>query len=83
MSTVTKDISLGATLTEEQARQIVSQGEEAVILALLALAKQLADQKFAACRAFPAHRRHPAAAHRGRFRIPYSLAAIARVSPIG
>jgi transposase len=47
MSTVTEDISLGATLTEEQARQIFSQGEEAVIFALLALAKQLADEKAA------------------------------------
>jgi transposase len=47
MSTVTEDISLGAALTEEQARQIFSQGEEAVIFALLALAKQLADEKAA------------------------------------
>jgi transposase len=47
MSTVTEDISPGATLTEEQARQIFSQGEEAVIFALLALAKQLADEKAA------------------------------------
>ncbi len=47
MSTVREDIPLGATLTEEQARQIFSQGEEAVIFALLALAKQLADEKAA------------------------------------
>jgi transposase len=46
MPTVT-DIPLGGTLTEEQARQIFSQGEEAVIFALLALAKQLADEKAA------------------------------------
>jgi hypothetical protein len=48
MSTVTEDIPLGATLTEEQARQIFSQGEEAVVFALLQLAKQLAEQKAAA-----------------------------------
>ena len=47
MSTVTEDIPLGATLTEEQARQIFSQGEEAVVFALLELAKRLAEQKAA------------------------------------
>ncbi len=47
MSTVTEDVPLGATLTEEQARQIFSQGEEAVVFALLQLAKQLAEQKAA------------------------------------
>jgi transposase len=47
MSTVAEDIPLGATLTEEQARQIFSQGEEAVVFALLQLAKQLAEQKAA------------------------------------
>ena len=47
MSTVTEDIPLGATLTEEQARLIFSQGEEAVVFALLALAKQLAEEKAA------------------------------------
>jgi transposase len=47
MSTVTKDIPLGATLTEEQARQIFSQGEEAVVFVILELAKQLADEKAA------------------------------------
>ena len=47
MSTVTEDIPLGAALTEEQARQIFSQGEDAVIFALLTLAKQLADEKAA------------------------------------
>ncbi len=45
MSTVIKDIPLGATLTEEQARQIFSQGEESVVFALLELAKRLAEQK--------------------------------------
>jgi len=44
MSTVTEDIPLGATLTEEQARLIFSQGEEAVVFALLQLVKQLAEQ---------------------------------------
>jgi transposase len=44
MSTVAENIPLGATLTEEQARQIFSQGEEAVIFALLELAKRLAQQ---------------------------------------
>jgi len=47
MATVAEDIPLGATLTEEQARQIFSQGEEAVIFALLQMAKQLAEQKAA------------------------------------
>jgi transposase len=47
MSTVTEDIPLEATLTEEQARQIFSEGEEAVVFALLQLAKQLAEQKAA------------------------------------
>lgn len=45
MSTVTENIPLGAALTEEQARQIFSEGEEAVVFALLQLAKQLAEQK--------------------------------------
>ena len=47
MSTVTEDIPLGAMLTEEQARQIFSQGEEAVVFVILELAKQLAEQKAA------------------------------------
>ena len=47
MATAAKDIPLGAMLTEEQARQIFSQGEEAVIFALLQMAKQLAEQKAA------------------------------------
>ena len=47
MSTVIEDIPLGATLTEELARQIFSQGEEAVVFALLELAKRLAEQKAA------------------------------------
>ncbi len=47
MATIAEDIPLGATLTEEQARLIFSQGEEAVVFALLQLAKQLAEQKAA------------------------------------
>ena len=47
MSTVTEDIPLGAMLTEEQARRIFSQGEEAVVFVILELAKQLAEQKAA------------------------------------
>jgi transposase len=47
MSTVTEDIPLGTTLTEEQARQIFAQGEEAVVFVILELAKQLADEKAA------------------------------------
>lgn len=41
------DIALGATLTAEQARAIYAQGEDAVVFALLTLAKQVADQKAA------------------------------------
>jgi transposase len=48
MATVAEDIPLGATLTEEQARLIFSQGEEAVVFVILELAKQLAEQKAAA-----------------------------------
>ena len=47
MTTVAEKIPLGATLTEEQARQIFLEGEEAVIFALLELAKRLAEQKAA------------------------------------
>jgi len=47
MPMVAEDIPLGATLTAEQARQIFSQGEEAVVFALLELAKKLAEQKAA------------------------------------
>lgn len=45
MPTATVDMPLGATLTEEQARTIYAQGEEAVVFALLQLAKMLADQR--------------------------------------
>ncbi len=45
MSAVTLDIPLGASLTEEEARAIFAQGEEAVIFALLVLAKMLAEQQ--------------------------------------
>jgi len=42
------EIALGPNLTEEEARAIVRQGEEAVVFALLALAKGWAEQKAAA-----------------------------------
>lgn len=45
MSTATANVPLGSTLTEEQARIIYAQGEEAVVFALLELAKLLAEQK--------------------------------------
>jgi transposase len=45
MSTATANVLLGATLTEEQARIIYTQGEEAVVFALLEMAKLLAEQK--------------------------------------
>lgn len=48
MVTATLDIPVGATLTEEQARKIFGQGEEAVVFALLELAKMLAGQTSAA-----------------------------------
>ncbi len=38
------EVSLGSTLTEEQARDIYAQGEEAVVFALLQFAQQLAVQ---------------------------------------
>lgn len=44
MPTVTTDIRLGATLTEEQARTIYAQGEEAVVFALLEQAKMLGER---------------------------------------
>jgi transposase len=45
MLTATAHVPLGATLTEEQARRIYAQGEEAVVFALLEMAKLLAEQK--------------------------------------
>jgi transposase len=47
MGKATADISLGATLTEEQARAIYSEGEDAVVFALLSLALMLGEQKAA------------------------------------
>ena len=47
MGTPLGDTALGATLTAEQAHAIYAQGEEAVVFALLTLAKQVADQKAA------------------------------------
>lgn len=41
------NLSLGPTLSEEQARAIVAQGEEAAVFALLQLAKMLAEQQTA------------------------------------
>jgi hypothetical protein len=43
MGTATHDISIGAGLTREQAEGIFAQGQEAVVFALLELAKQLAE----------------------------------------
>src|SRR5262245_2789280 len=45
MPTATVEIPVGATLSEEEARAIYSQGEDAVVFALLQLAKMLADQQ--------------------------------------
>ena len=45
MATVTENIPPGEMLTEEQARQIFSLGEDAVVFALVQMAKQLAEQK--------------------------------------
>ncbi len=45
MAVATFDIPLDAGLTEEDARAIFAQGEEAVVFSLLALAKRLAEQK--------------------------------------
>jgi len=48
MGTVTLTIALGPGLTEEEARAIYAQGEDAVIFALLTLAHRLAQQTAAA-----------------------------------
>ena len=45
MSKFLKNISLGATLTEDEARTIFAQGEEAVLFALLQMSKMLAEQQ--------------------------------------
>lgn len=45
MGTATHDISIGSGLTREQAAAIFAQGEEAVVFALLDLAKQLAESE--------------------------------------
>ncbi len=47
------DALLGPQLTAEQARSIFAQGQEAVVFALLALAKRLAEQQVAATRPDP------------------------------
>jgi hypothetical protein len=41
--TATLEVSLGPALTEQRAREIFRQGEEAVVFALLTLAQKLAD----------------------------------------
>lgn len=46
--TTTLEVIPGASLTEEQAREIFSQGEQAVVFALLTMAKQLSEQAAAA-----------------------------------
>lgn len=43
----TLDMTIGPSLSPEQAREIYAQGEEAVVFALLELAKQLAEQRAA------------------------------------
>lgn len=45
MAALPHDISLGPGLTEEEARAIYAQGEEAVVFAVLSLAKMLAEQQ--------------------------------------
>lgn len=45
MATATRDIPLGPTLTEEQARAIVAEGEDAAVFALLEMAKMLAERQ--------------------------------------
>lgn len=47
MSKLPHDISLGSSLTEEQARTIFALGEDTVVFALLAQAKMLAEQRAA------------------------------------
>ena len=43
-STLKKPVAVGPSMTEQQAREIFAQGEEAVVFALLQLAQQLAAQ---------------------------------------
>ena len=45
LANVTLNIPLGASLTEEQARTICAQGEEAIVFALLSMAQMLAQQQ--------------------------------------
>jgi transposase len=45
--TATLDVTIGPSLSPEQAHEIYAQGEEAVVFALLELAKQLAEQRAA------------------------------------
>lgn len=45
MGTTTHEVLIGSQLTREHAEAIFSQGKEAVVFALLELAKQLAERK--------------------------------------
>ena len=45
MSTVMTEMPLGAALTQEQAREIYAQGEDAVVFSLLRMAQMLAQQQ--------------------------------------
>ena len=49
----TLDVSLGPQLTAEQAEQIYKQGKEAVVFALLEMAKKLAEQQSSAAPSTP------------------------------
>ena len=51
MATATLHIPLGSTLSEEEANAICDQGREAIIFALMALAKMLAEQQAASAAA--------------------------------
>jgi transposase len=72
----TVDVPLGPNLTEEEARQIFALGEEAVIFALLQMAKQLAERTASAASSHhapsapsgskPPHLKPNAAARRGK-----------------
>lgn len=45
MRNLLDNISLGANLTEQEARAIIAQGEEAIVFALLQMSKMLAEQQ--------------------------------------
>src|SRR4051794_41938675 len=54
LDTASLQALLGPRLTEEQARLIYAQGPEAVVFALLSLAKQLAEKQAASMKPDPA-----------------------------